>query len=161
MKIHFHIVVALLCLLVIGCKKVPERGNSEKDFTLYFAEILTIVDTVEGKKTQMWVYKDTCYQKVYGVGRPALSSCSNSSNGFKLPLNIDAYSSKFYFQQGNKKDSITIYYRTKYETGGHALEVVYLIDSIYMSFPRWTATCIKDITPYCKDNEAFMSATVY
>lgn len=160
MKVYIFTLVSTLFLLQTACKKVPERGNAEKEFTLYFAD-RQIEISGEDNRTLKWVYYNACFDKVYGIGRPALSSCSNYSQGFNLPLNIDAPSSRFYLEKGNKRDSITIYYHTMHEAGGNEIEVVYFVDSIKTSFPRCTRECIKDIVPYCKDNEAYMSATVY
>lgn len=151
----------VFCFLATACKKVQERPNSEKNFTLYFAERELVIDSTNGNRSWKWSYLDTCLSKVHGSGKAALSSCSNHSTGFVLPLNINAPNSKFYFEKGNKKDSMTIYYHTFYEGSGNEFEMVYSIDSIKTSFPRWTKSCVKDITPYCKNNEAFMSATVY
>ena len=161
MKVLLAIFAIACCFLGAGCKKVPERGNSEKNFTLYFAENKLVIDSSNDNHSWKWSYVDTCFTKVYGKGKSALSACSQHSTGFQLPLDIEGHSSTFYFEKGKKQDTMAVYYHTKYVGGGNEIEVIYSIDSIKTSFPRWTKACIHDITPYCKDNEAYLSATVY
>ena len=159
--IRFHHILLIIGLLAFSaCKKVKERENSEKYFTLYFVNIER-VQPDSGDSYEVLVPIETCFDRVYGKGRSALLTCSNYKEGFKLPLNITADSSRFFFEKGLNRDSITIYYKTIYEGGGNEFEVIYHVDRIGTSFKSFTRKCIKDITTQCSSNEAFLSGTVF
>ena len=142
----------ILCSLFSTCQKIKKKVNSEKNFILYFVEI----------EDGIVLPKDVCFDKVHGEGRlPIAIACSNSTNGIKLPLNIESDSSRFFFVKGKKTDTLALGYTRIFEGGGAEFEVKYNIRSISSSFKTLSTQCIEGVTLECNGNQAFLSATVF
>lgn len=152
MKGFVYFALFASCCLFSTCQKVTKKVNSEKSFVLYFAEI----------EDETVLSKNVCFDKVYGQGRvPLAIPCSNTTEGIKLPLNIAADTSCFFFVNGKKTDTLALGYTRTFEGGGAEFEVKYNIRHISSSFKSLSTQCIEGITPECNGNQAFLSATIF
>ena len=136
-------------LLLFGaCKKVTKKVNSEKMFSLIFADSLSLPI-------------NQCYDRVFALGKSDLASCSNFKTGLQLPLNINSDSSIFYLQKGSKTDTLILKFKTTIEPRENEFEVFYDIKQIKGSFKNTSLQCIPELNPKCDGNKAQLSAVIF
>lgn len=148
MRKLYPIYVPLLLLLLCTCKKETKHVNSEKNFSLIFAD---------SAKAPM----NKCFDKVWAEGRAALGSCSNYQEGLKLPLSLKYDATIYYFHSKGKTDTLTIKYSRRFEPQSSEFEAMYTILELKSSFPNISQKCVSDLTPTCDGDKTYLSAVVY
>ena len=133
--------IGLTLFLFTNCKRVKEKVNSEKSFLLYFAD-------------QSGVVKDTCFDKVYGIGSTNLVPCAIGLQGIELPLNIISETSSFVFVKESIKDTITINYKKFYHLATTEYEVSYTLKELPKSnSDSISIQCIPQLYDICVANQ--------
>lgn len=140
--------MGIALLLLTTCNRVKDKVNSEKPFYLYFAD-------------QSGVLKDTCFDKVYGIGNTNLIPCAIGLQGIELPLNITTETSSFVFVKDTLEDTITLDYKKFYRLATTEYEVSYKIKNLPKnSFDSLSTQCIPQLTDLCNAYEG-LYAIVY
>lgn len=143
--LYFPVILILFCM----CKKVTKQVNSEKMFSLVFA------DSLNAPINQ-------CYDRVWAEGKANLPNCSNTTVGLQLPLSIKSDStSTFFFRTNNKTDTLILVYHKTIVSGNNEFEVFYDLIQLKGSFKKTSLKCIPDLTPKCNGDKADLSAVIF
>jgi hypothetical protein len=146
-KLHY-LLLAIVLSLFGECKKVTKKVNSEKMFSLVFADSLN-------KPINQ------CYDRVWSDGKGNLTNCSNTTIGFQLPLSIKSDSNIFYFKKNDKTDTLILVYHKLIVPGTNEFEVLYDLTRLKSSFEKSSLKCIPDLTPKCNGDKASLSAVIF
>lgn len=149
MRKSLYICLPIMLILFSTCKKVTKQVNSEKMFSLVFADSLNIPI-------------NQCYDRVWAEGKANLPNCSNNTLGLQLPLSIKSDSTTtFYFRSNNKTDTLILVYQKTIVSGTNEFEVLYDLTQIKGSFKKTSLKCIPDLTPKCNGDKASLSAVIF
>ncbi|MBC7390300.1 MAG: hypothetical protein H7329_13875 [Opitutaceae bacterium] len=149
MKILIQFLAMGFALFVFTtCNKVKDKVNSEKPFLLFFAD-------------KSGILKDTCFDKVYGIGSTNLVPCTIGLQGIELPLNINSETCFFVFVKNTIKDTVTISYKKFYRLASTEYVVNYMLRELpKSSSDSINNQCISQLNDVCNANPG-MYAIVY
>ena len=149
MRKLLYLCLPIILILFCTCKKMTNKVNSEKMFSLIF------VDSLNTPINQ-------CYDRVWAEGKGNLPNCSNSTTGLQLPLSIKADSTTiFYLKKNDKTDTLIVMYKKTIAPGNNEFEVFYDLTQIKGSFKKTSIKCIPDLTPKCDGDKALLSAVIF
>lgn len=134
------------CCWMSSCKKVTGRPNAEKNFYVYMVD-------------SNLVPLDTCFDKVYALGKTNIDPCTQVTTGIKLPLNIQSERSTFYFIKDEDTNSLTIHYKAFVDKDSEAFGMRFDVYNVESSF-KINKKCIPNLSYSCKDDEAIYSVAI-